>query len=95
MVLHSVLTLAALCFLLLIPGCQREEEEKPEIEISPRAACLNECKQESEKIYKECQDEFKAQALFDRLPECSTRADKYSQSCREECYERHPVGQAG
>lgn len=81
-----------LCLLMLVSTCKKAEEEKPKLEVDPRTACLNECETESEKMFKQCSDEFTEQGLFDRLPECNTRADNYSTTCRAECSEKHPVG---
>ena len=92
---RNVIGLVALCLILLVPACKKAEEEKPKLEVDPRTACLNGCKTESENMFKQCRDELFAQGLFDRQAECNTKADDYSKTCRAECDEKHPVGQAG
>ncbi len=66
-------------------GCEKEKELPKPPPPDPLTACRNECKDTSEKMFKECSDELTAQQAFDRLTECNTKADDYSKNCRAEC----------
>jgi hypothetical protein len=70
---------------LFVAGCKQEKEPPKPPPPDPLTACRNECKNNSEKMFKECSDELTAQQAFDRLTECNTKADDFSKNCRGEC----------
>lgn len=74
---------------LFLTACQEEKEPPKPKPPSPLAACRSECRSDSEKLYQECIDRLRAQEAFDRLSECSTEADEYSNQCRAECDAKH------
>jgi hypothetical protein len=71
--------------LLLVAGCEKKKEAPKPPPPDPLTACRNECKNTSEKMFKECSDKLTAEQAFDRLTECNTQADDYSKNCRAEC----------
>lgn len=76
----------------LLAGCQEEKEPPKPPPPDPLTACRNECKNASEKMNQECIDELTQQQAFDRLQECTTKADEYSLNCRTECDKKFPTG---
>lgn len=80
---------------LLLAGCAEEKEPPKPPPADPLTACRNECKDTSEKMFKECSDKLTAEGAFDRLTECNTQADDYSKKCRAECDEKHVAQQQG
>lgn len=75
-----------------VAGCKKEKEQPKPPPPDPLTACRNVCKNTSEKMNKDCIDELTKQQAFDRLSECSTKADDYSRKCRAECDEKFPKG---
>jgi hypothetical protein len=71
--------------LLFVAACEQEKEPPKPPPPDPLTACRNECKDTSEKMFKECSDRLTAEQAFDRLMECNTQADDYSKKCRAEC----------
>jgi hypothetical protein len=71
--------------LLFLAGCPEEKEPPKPPPPDPLTACRNECKNSSEKMFKECSDRLTAEQAFDRLTECNTQADDYSKKCRSDC----------
>lgn len=78
--------------LFWVAGCKKEKEAPKPPPPSPLAACRNDCKNTSEKMNKDCIDELTQKQAFDRLQECSTKADDYSKNCRMECDKKFPNG---
>lgn len=79
--------------LLLVAGCQEEKEPPKPPPPDPLTACRNECRQTSEKMFKDCSDKLTAEGAFDRLSECNTQADDYSRQCRSECDQKFAAQQ--
>lgn len=75
--------------LLFVAACQEEKEPPKPRPLSPLAACRSECRSASEKLNQDCIDRLRAQEAFDRLSECGTQADAYSNQCRAECDAKH------
>lgn len=73
----------------LFAGCEEEKEPPKPKPLSPLTVCRSECRSVSEKMNQECIDKLRAQNEFDRLSECGTEADAYSQECRAECDAKH------
>ncbi|MBI3301149.1 MAG: hypothetical protein HYZ72_03595 [Deltaproteobacteria bacterium] len=71
--------------LFLVAGCEKKKEPPKPPPPDPLTACRNECKNTSEKMFKECSDKLTAELAFDRLTECNTQADDYSKNCRAQC----------
>jgi len=71
--------------LLWTTGCKKEKEAPKPPPPDPLTACRNECKNTSEKMNKDCIDDLTQKQAFDRLQECTTKADDYSKNCRSEC----------
>jgi hypothetical protein len=71
--------------LLTIAGCKKEKEAPKPPPPDALTACRNECKNTSEKMFKECADKLDAEGAFDRKIECNTKADDYSKNCRADC----------
>jgi hypothetical protein len=78
--------------LLAVAGCKKQKEAPKPPPPDPLTACNNECKHGSEKMNKDCIDELTQQQKFDRLQECTTKADDYSSTCRTECDKKFPKG---
>jgi hypothetical protein len=78
--------------LFWVASCKKEKEPPKPPPPDPLTACRNECKNTSEKMNKECIDELTQQGAFDRLQECTTKADNYSRDCRVECDKKFPKG---
>lgn len=78
-----------------VAGCKKEKELPKPPPPDPLTACRNECKNTSEKMFKECSDELTAKQAFDRLTECNTKADDYSKNCRAECDRKTAAAQGG
>ncbi len=74
---------------VFLAACQEEKEPPKPRPLSPLAVCRSECRTASEKINQECIDTLRAQGAFDRLSECGTQADEYSNQCRAECDAKH------
>lgn len=75
--------------LVFLAACQEEEPPPKPRPLSPLAACRSECRSASEQLNQECIDRLRAQEAFDRLSECGTQADEYSNQCRAECDAKH------
>lgn len=80
---------------LFVAACKEKKELPKPPPPDPLTACRNECKNTSEKMFKECSDELTAKQAFDRLTECNTKADDYSKNCRAECDKKAAAAQGG
>jgi predicted small lipoprotein YifL len=81
--------------LLSLAACAKEKEPLKPPPPDPLTACRNECKNTSEKMFKECSDKLTAEQAFDRLTECNTQADDYSKKCRSECDQKAAATKQG
>jgi hypothetical protein len=81
----SVVGVVLVAGLLWTTGCKKEKEAPKPPPPDPLTACRNECKNTSEKMNKDCIDDLTQKQAFDRLQECTTKADDYSKNCRSEC----------
>jgi hypothetical protein len=80
---------------LSVAACKKEEEAPKPPPPDALTACRNECKNNSEKMFKECSDKMTAEQAFDRMSECNTKADDYSKQCRAECDQKASTAAQG